>query len=142
MNSTGSSITCGGCTIVMTDYSNPANTGNVKITGGTLSLTAPTSGTYSGIAIFQDRNATDNGGSSPENVIQGNNGTSITGAVYMGNRALTYTGGSSTTFACLQIVAKRVKFTGNSAINLTSSTACQNKGMTAIGGGRRVRLVA
>lgn len=139
MNSTGSSITCTGCTIIMTNYSNPAQTGNIKITGGTLSVTAPTTGTYAGIAFFQDRNASD-AGTAGQNVIQGNNGASIEGAVYIGNRSLEYTGGSSTVFACLQIVAKRVKFTGNSGIKLTSQ--CTGKGMTAIGGGRRVRLVA
>jgi len=147
MNQTGASITCGGCTIVMTDFATAGvNTGNIKITGGNLDIDAPTGSTsataskdYQGIALFQDRRATDSGATG-QNVIQGNNGTSITGAVYIGNRSLTYTGGSTTELACLQIVAKRVTFTGNSAIKLTSQ--CAGKGMTAIGGGRRVRLVA
>jgi Flp pilus assembly protein TadG len=147
MNQTGASITCAGCTIILTDFaSNGTNTGNIKITGGTLSITAPTSDTstvasknYKGMALFQDRRATDSGAAG-QNIIQGNNGASITGAVYIGNRSLTYTGGSSTVMACLQIVAKRVTFTGNSAMKLTSQ--CAGTGMTSIGGGRRVRLVA
>lgn len=141
MNSTGSSITCDGCSIFLTNVADPANTGNIKITGGTLDIKAPTEGDYAGIALFQDRLATDSGSAS-QNVIQGNNGASIQGVIYMGNRSLEYTGGSDTTFACLQIVSKRVKFTGNSAIALTSSDACKDLGMTAIGGGRRVRLVS
>lgn len=142
MSSASSSITCTSCTIFLSKQSAPASTGNIKITGGTMNITAPTTGPYKGIAIFQNRLATDNGGTNPENDLVGNVGSVITGAVYTGNRAINYSGGSSTSFACMQIVAKRVKFTGNSSIGLTSSAACKDKGMTAIGGGRRVRLVA
>nr|WP_294848306.1 pilus assembly protein TadG-related protein [uncultured Sphingomonas sp.] len=139
MSSTSSKISCGGCTIVMTNFSNPAATGNVKITGGTLDITAPTTGPYAGMAIFQDSRARDSG-TSGQNVIQGNNGASVTGALYFGNRSLTYTGGSDTVFACLQIVSKRVTFTGNSAMRTASD--CPGRGYGAIQGGRRVRLVA
>jgi Flp pilus assembly protein TadG len=85
MNSNSGSLSCGGCTVVMTNFSDPTATGNIKITGGTLDLTAPDSSTsttadidYKGIALFQDRRASDSG-SSDNNVIQGNNGASITG---------------------------------------------------------------
>jgi len=140
MNSNSASITCDKCTIIMTNFANPAATGNIKITGGTLNLTAPTDdGTYKGVALYQDRRATDDG-TTGQNQINGNNGASITGAVYLANRSLLYNGGSSTVAACMQIVSKRVSFSGNSNFKLTSE--CPLKGMTPIGGGQRVRLVA
>jgi Flp pilus assembly protein TadG len=48
----------------------------IQITGGTVSLTPPTSGTWKGISIFQDRNAT------AQMTIGGANGIGITGAIY------------------------------------------------------------
>jgi len=139
MSTSGASLTCTGCTIIQTNLTTPANTGTIKITGGTLSLTAPTSGTYKGIVLYQDRRATDDGTMS-QNQINGNSGASLTGAIYLGNRSLLYNGGSSTVAACVQIVTKRVSFSGNSNIKMAS--ACPLSGLTAIGGGRRVRLVA
>ena len=139
MTSTSASLSCTECTIIQTNLTTPASTGVIKITGGTLSLTAQKTGPYAGIALYQDRRATDDGTMS-QNQINGNNGASLTGAVYLGNRSLLYNGGSSTVAACVQIVAKRVSFSGNSNIKMT--TACPLSGMSAIGGGRRVRLVA
>ena len=139
MSSASASIICDKCTIIMTKFGDPANTGYVKITGGTLSITAPTDdGTYKGVSIYQDRRATDD--PTKTNQINGNNGASITGAVYFANRSLLYNGGSKTVAACMQIVSKRVTFSGDSNFKLTSE--CPLKGMTPIGGGQRVRLVA
>jgi hypothetical protein len=125
----------------MTNFATPANTGNVKITGGTLSITAPIEegSTYKGVAFYQDRRATDTGFPG-QNQINGNNGASITGAIYFANRSLLYNGGSQTVAACMQIVSRRVSFSGNSNFKLTSE--CPLSGMTEIGGGQRVRLVA
>jgi hypothetical protein len=124
----------------MTNFTTPANTGNIKITGGTLSLTAPTDdGTYKGVALYQDRRASDDKAMG-QNQINGNSGASVSGAVYLGNRSLLYNGGSQTVAACMQIVAKRVSFSGNSNFKLTSE--CPLQGITPIGGGQRVRLVA
>jgi len=140
MNSSSASLSCNHCTIIMTNFTTPASTGNVKITGGTLSITAPTDeGTYKGVALYQDRRATDDG-TTGQNQINGNNGASITGAVYFANRSLLYNGGSQTVAACMQIVSRRVSFSGNSNFKLTSE--CPLSGMTEIGGGQRVRLVA
>ena len=140
MTSTSASLTCTGCTIILSNLSNPANTGNINLTGGTLSITAPTAaGTYKGIALYQDRRATDSG-QAGQNKINGNSGASITGVIYIANRSLLYNGGSSTVAPCLQIVGKRIAFSGNSAMMIAS--ACASAGLSAIGGARRVRLVA
>jgi hypothetical protein len=148
-SSAGTELSCNGCTIIMTNSTNAANTGSIKITGGTLNLKAPTSSSvadarynYTGIALMQDRGAADSRPNAPQNTIQGNNGTSITGVVYIPNQALKFTGGSETAAACLQIVAKRTTFTGNSSMQVAAS--CAGTGISAImgGGSRRVRLVA
>jgi hypothetical protein len=139
MNSSTSSLSCDNCTIILTDFLDPTKTGNIKITGGTLDISAPTDdGTWKGIALYQDGRATDTG-KKTQNQINGNNGTSIEGVVYVPNQSLLYNGGSSTNAACLQIVVKRAEFSGNSAMkNLNDCPADGFKGGTS----QRVRLVA
>ncbi len=148
------SLTCDGCTIILTNFSDPKLTGSVKLTGGSLSLSPPRqtfdsdgevtgsigNQTWKGISIYQDPRANDGqSGSSPQNTIRGNSALSIQGAVYFGNQSLMFNGGGKDEAACLQIVAKRVTFSGNSWIKAASS--CGAYGLSAIGGGRRVRLV-
>jgi hypothetical protein len=153
MTATGSSFSCDGCTIVLTNFNNPANTGTVNLTGGTLDLKPPRSSTtngttttignqnWKGMVLYQDPRATDNGNTSTaQNKINGNSTTLVQGAVYFGNQSLQYVGGGNGAFACLQVVAKRVIFGGSS--NITAGSQCAGFGMGAIGGTRRVRLVA
>jgi hypothetical protein len=153
MNNSGASLSCNGCTIIMTNFGNPANTGSVKLTGGSLDLSPPRSSTsadgvvttignqaWKGIAFYQDPRATDDGKNSAQNKINGNTSTSIQGAVYFGNQSLEFVGGGKDVAACLQVVAKRVTFSGNSLIK--AATKCGGYGLNAIGGSRRVRLVA
>jgi Flp pilus assembly protein TadG len=153
MSNSNASLTCDGCTIIMTNMSDPTKTGSVNLTGGSLSLTPPrpildTNGnvtgtignqTWKGIALYQDPRATDDGKTSVQNKINGNTATSIQGVVYFGNQSLEYLGGGKDVAACLQVVAKRVTFSGNSLIKAASQ--CGSYGMSAIGGGRIVRLV-
>ena len=158
MNTSNASLSCDGCTIILTNFSSPANTGTANLTGGTLSLSPPrsydTTGsdgnpktvtvgnqTWAGVAIYQDPRASDSqNGSSAQNKINGNSALSIQGVVYFGNQSLEFVGGGSDNAACLQVVAKRVTFSGNSKIK--ASSACGNYGLNPIGGGRRVKLVA
>lgn len=145
MNSTGSSLKCTGCTIILTNSTTPTATGNLRLTGGALSITAPTSGTYKGIALYQDRRATDDG-TKGQNHVNGNSGSAInpgvavTGVIYTPNRSLLYNGGGGIAAVCMQVIGKRITFTGNSTIKISS--ACAAEGLTSITGGRRVRLVA
>ena len=139
MNSTGSSLTCTGCTIAMTNFSDPKNTGNVKLTGGDLSISAPTTGTYKGIALYQDRLAEDTGQKS-QNHINGNSGTSVTGVVYIPNQSLLFNGGAGINAPCLMLVSKRVEFSGSSKMKLISK--CPGMGFPPAPSGQRVRLVA
>jgi hypothetical protein len=145
MSDTGASLSCGGCTIAMTNFTDPANTGNIKITGGTIDLKAPTTGTYKGIALYQDRLASDTG-QKAQNHINGNSGQSITGAIYIPGRSILYNGGGDYTAdstvegACMMLVAKRVEFGGNSKVKALDK--CEAEGLPAPEAGQRVRLVA
>lgn len=145
MTDSGAGLTCSSCTIAMTNFTNPANTGNIKITGGTLNLTAPTTGTYKGIALYQDRLASDSG-QKAQNHINGNSGQSITGAIYIPGRSILYNGGgnyvadSTVEGACMMLVAKRVEFGGNSKVKALDE--CEAEGLPEPKAGKRVRLVA
>jgi hypothetical protein len=142
MNNTGASLSCTGCTIILTNFTDRTRTGNVKITGGTLALSAPTTGTYKGLALMQDPNATDTG-QKTQNQINGSNGAAIQGAIYIPNQSLLYNGGGNLTSVCMQLVSKRIELSGSSKI--TASSQCAAFGLSTIGGGdsaRRVRLVA
>jgi hypothetical protein len=75
-------------------------------------MTAPTSGTYKGIAIYQDRRAQD---CSNCNLLNGNSNSVITGALYFPSQELQYNGTGNTTAVCTLFVARRIEFTGNSA---------------------------
>lgn len=146
MTSTGSSLTCDGCTIILTSSnaaSNPGSIGSLSVSGGTLKLKAPTTGTYAGIVLYQDRRAPDS--SSANNNINGNSGSYVKGTVYFPGQELTYNGNGTTEAICTQFVSRRIIFTGNNTTTNTfaKSSTCPN-GSTGgtIGGGKRVRLVA
>ena len=111
---------------------------------GQMNATAMTTGKWKGMAIYQDRRATDNAPtgnitSSSPNKINGNSTNNITGVLYFPSQQLTYNGnGSGTT--CTQFVAKRIYWSGNSGINNFTKN-CDMYGISAIKTGLRVRLV-
>lgn len=109
---------------------------SVSFNGNTrLSLTAPTTGTYAGIALFGDRTQTVNID------LSGNNAGKIVGAIYSPNQnsLVTYTGSSTayTTGQCTQVIGGKVKFWGNGAF----STDCSNSGTTAITSAQTIQIV-
>ncbi|MCH8614997.1 Tad domain-containing protein [Sphingomonas sp. SM33] len=123
-------------TFVLTN-SNAASTsiGNVDINGGaTMKLKAPDSGTYSGILFYQDRRATD----SQTSKINGNSSSFFQGAMYFPSQPVIFNGTAGINTNCMQLVARRVTFTGNSAIN---NTCPANSGSGSFKG-RHIRLVA
>jgi Flp pilus assembly protein TadG len=121
----GATITGTGVTIILASSSGQ-NYGSVDIEGGaTVTLSAPISGAavgIPGIAIW-DTNPimTANGekfnGGSTEN---------ITGAIYTPNQQVNYSGGSSTSTGCTQLVALTVTFTGNANFG----NSCTNSGVS------------
>jgi len=88
--------------------------------GGSINLTAPNSGTYDGILMFQDPN--DTAGAT----IAGGAGQILNGVVYFPTQSVTYAGGSSSSTSgnsqSLSIVAWQMKITGNSYIQNSGSS--------------------
>jgi hypothetical protein len=107
-------LSCTSCTIVLTnlDTAPTATIGNIKVNASSnINMTAPTSGTFKGIAIFQDRRATD---CNQCNKINGNSGSIIQGAIYFPKQELEYNGTGTTSAICTMFVARRLNFSGNS----------------------------
>lgn len=135
-------ITCSSCTIVLTNSSTASNAtiGSFKVNAtANINLNSPASGTYKGIAIFQDRRATNN-----SNKINGNSSSIINGAVYFPKSSLDYNGTGTSSATCTQLVARDLTFSGNSSTSnkFKKAANCAAYGNTIIQGGKRVRLVA
>jgi hypothetical protein len=112
--------TTGGVTIILANDTGGAPA-DVKINGNfTLNLTAPTTGSTAGIALFQDRVSCPGCG----NKINGGSSSNITGAIYFPTNAIEYSGGSSTGGAvCTQLIAYTITFKGNSTFNSNCNSA-------------------
>ena len=131
----GAVVNCSGCVIVMSNRNSTSNTiGDVDLNGNaTINMTAPDSGTYSGILFYQDRRAA----SDNDIKINGNSSSKFQGAFYFPKADLTFTGSAGMNTNCMQIVAKDVTFTGNSAINNTCPAGSGSGSFK----GQKVRLV-
>ena len=140
-------ITCAGCTFVLTSRTaatNPSSIGNVDLNGGaTLDLSAPgTNATgaaldYKGILIYQDRRAQDGTNANYQNNINGNSSSRFQGAFYFPSQQVTYNGTAGMTTVCMQLVARRVSYSGN--MNISNSCPSDSGAMDFTG--KRVRLV-
>jgi Flp pilus assembly protein TadG len=127
--SANAQITGTGVTFVLTG-NDQHGYATLTISGGpqaAVSLTAPPSGPYGGMAFFQDRNAPFSGSVSTtssctsgtsQNQLTGGSTQLVTGAVYFPNQSVCYSGGSDTSGAgrCTQLIAHTLSFTGNSGI--------------------------
>jgi Flp pilus assembly protein TadG len=138
MTNTGASLTCLQCTFILMNSSG-GTVGTVDLEGGTLNITATdsgctlgTAGCYNGMLFYQSRTAT----SDNTIKINGNNGSTISGALYFPKADITFNGDAGMSANCMQIVAKDVKFTGNSSV----SNTCTGHTYGAFTG-KKVRLV-
>ena len=138
MTNTGASLTCLQCTFVLMNSSG-GTVGTVSLTGGTMNITAPNTGCtvgtascYDGLLFYQSRSA-----ASDNSVkINGNSGSTISGALYFPKADLTFNGDSNMSANCMQMVAKDVQFTGNSTV----TNSCPGVDYGAFTG-KKVRLV-
>lgn len=114
-----------GVTFVLTNVSSSssATIGSIDMNGGAeIQIEAPNTGDYAGIAFYQDRRASDSGSggaANSPNKINGGSSSKYEGAIYLPNQQVTYNGNSSADVKCMQLVAKRVYFSGNANISNT-----------------------
>src|SRR6185503_3132745 len=121
-------VSCTGCTFVLTSRdaaTNPSSIGNVNINGGAdIDISAPSSGTYAGIMIYQDRRAQDGTNASQQSTLNGNSDSHLQGAFYFPSQQVTFNGTAGMTTNCMQLVARRVLYSGNMHI----SNSCPSGG--------------
>lgn len=87
-------------------------TARLKLTGnGSLNLQAPTSGPFAGILVFGSRSQV---GVAHE--ILGNSNSTTQGAIYAPTSAISFSGNSTTTNGCTQVIGFTVEFTGKSML--------------------------
>lgn len=103
-----------GVTIVLTSSTGSDWATASFAAGSTVDLTAPTSGPTAGIVIFGDRKM-DVG---TKVSMQGGSSQTLNGSIYLPKAALSFSGGSSTTVGCNQIVADTITFSGNGNLSV------------------------
>jgi Flp pilus assembly protein TadG len=121
----GAVVTGSDVTIVLTS-STGSNYAVLAIQGGAnLNISGPTSGNFSGIAIFGDRRIA----VGTDMDLAGGSGQNIGGAIYLPTANLNYTGGASLSTNCTQVIADTINFTGNTGLKVDCSSAgTQNLG--------------
>ena len=106
----GIDVTGSGVTI----YNAPTSTNDqVKLAGnGDVTLSPPTSGTYKGVSIFQDRTST------AVIDLTGNGAMSLSGTIYSAGAEVDLTGNGSISLLGSQIIANNLNVAGNGAVNV------------------------
>jgi len=129
-------VTGNGVTFILTSETastSPTSVAQIAMHGGAeVNLTAPTTGPYAGVLIYQHRNApfqTQN--------IRGNSESRFDGAIYMPAAEVNFAGTAGMDVQCLRLVSRRVTFTGNSTVINTCPANAPNRGFDGI----MVRLV-
>ncbi|MBD3805454.1 MAG: hypothetical protein IE919_19815, partial [Thioclava sp.] len=102
----GANLSGSGVTLLLVNGAAAKLTGN-----GNIDLSAPTSGPYAGLLFFGSRETT-----GLVHEITGNTDSTLQGNIYMPTGQVAFTGNSSVSGGCTQIVADQVVFTGNSAM--------------------------
>jgi len=107
----------GGTTLTGTGVTLFNQSGSISVSGGgVVQLTAPISGTYQGIAIFQDRANTN------KLSLVGGGSQFVNGGVYAAAAEIDYTGGSTTQSLSTLLVGNTIVFVGNSYLTATPKT--------------------
>ncbi|HMI41606.1 MAG TPA: pilus assembly protein TadG-related protein [Sphingomicrobium sp.] len=118
-------VTCDGCSIFLTSEDADADSGSigrVRIDkAASMKLSAPTTGPYAGILLFQDRRA---GADADDetNVISGDQASKFEGAVYFPSQSLKMVGTGSSNFNCARIIGRRLILEGQIFIAKSCST--------------------
>lgn len=102
----GATLIGDGVTLYLTNGANMVMNG-----GANVSLTAPSTGTYAGIAVMQDRD-------DPPGTSQFNGGSTmdIQGVVYMPTQHLQFNGGNTLGGGCTRLISDTMVFSGNAVM--------------------------
>lgn len=104
-------ITLNGSGVTLYNTSSGYAFAPITIVGNaTVNLSAPTSGDYQGILMYQDRSIT----SSAASAIGGGSTESFSGTIYMPTATLDFAGGSSTNSLTMALVVNDIDIVGNS----------------------------
>jgi hypothetical protein len=130
----GGTVTCGTCsdtngvTIILTGTNaTAAAVGNVQIASGvTVTLRAPSSGTFSGLLFIQDPLATPVGGNTPDNVLAGGSAMNLTGLLYFPTTKVRFQGNPGAT--CTMLIASRVMTNGTAGF---ATSDCARAGLSS-----------
>src|SRR5215472_270175 len=104
-------------TVILTTLNpNGGTVGNVQISrGSTVTLQAPSSGTFSGLLLIQDPLAASAAGATADTAFNGGLGMNLTGLLYFPSTTVAFNGNPIGT--CTVLIADQVAFTGNSSFN-------------------------
>lgn len=123
-NGTNAVTGANGATVIFTGNSNPGITPTSQFLtgGGTVSITAPSSGTWSGMALYQDPNTADVAASSYK--FAGNSPTfQINGLIYAPNAGVTIAGDIGSNTACVGFLVNT--FTIDGTGNVIDEPGCK-----------------
>ncbi|WP_292431485.1 pilus assembly protein TadG-related protein [Mesorhizobium sp.] len=123
----GAVVSGSGVTIFMSGSSTVSMNGNATVT-----LSAPTSGIYSGVLFYGDRN-----GTSAKSNFNGTATSLLTGAIYFPRQEVDYLGNFSGKNGCTQVVADTIQWSGSSTINQD----CSSLGMKDIPAAPSIAIV-
>jgi hypothetical protein len=101
-----------------------------------VTLSAPTSGPYAGVLFFGDRA----GNTASNNNISGSSASLLIGTIYYPTQNVTFSGGSNTPSACLEIIGDKITISGTAYLG----DSCAGTGVANIspaGGTTTVALV-
>jgi len=139
LDTNGYTLSGTGLTIVFSG-SNSSSYQHIPTGGGTLNIAAPTSGDWSGVAVYQDPKLTTNVDISAA----GNSPTwNISGLVYLPHSSVTLSGAvnkSSQGSTCFDLVVDNITINGTGSI-FANDNQCSSAGLTQPGGGHRGTLV-
>ena len=128
LDTKGYTLTGSGLTVVFSG-SNNASYLHYPTGGGTLNIAAPTSGAWSGVAIYQNPSLTTN----VSFTYSGNSPTwDLTGLAYLPHASVTFSGAvnkSSTGQTCFTMVVDNITVNGTGSI-FANDTQCQAAGLT------------
>jgi len=110
-----------------------AGSNTVSMNGtATVTLSAPTSGTYSGVLFYGDRT-----GAAAQSTFNGTATSLLTGAIYFPRQQVNYLGNFSGNGGCTQVVADTIQWSGSTTIKQN----CTSLGMKDIPATQSVQLV-